>query len=450
MFKKVVNHPVTIQPRHHLTIYYINMFDRDRWQEILNAIKQNKLRSILTAFGIFWAIFMLVIMTGAGNGLKNGITDGIKDFATNSAFMWSENTTIAYQGYNRGRSWTVTNSDIQAIKDHVPEIDVISPRLSGWYISEGENIVRGKKSAAFNVMGDYPQYRKIDPCTLLWGRYINEEDIKLKRKICIVGEKVYDVMFDKDEDPVGKYLRVNGVYFMVVGVFRSNNPNINIGSNKKETVYLPFTSMQQTFNYGDEVHFFGFTAKNGVSVSKVIDKIIPILKKNHKIAPDDKEAIGKVDIENEIKTMFYIFLGINILIWVVGIGTLIAGVVGVSNIMLVIIRERTKEIGVQRAIGAQPSVIIGQILAESVFLTTIAGFLGLAFGTFVLYMVDIAIDASRAATTSDDNTFFLNPEIGLTLAFASLGLLIIAGLIAGLIPAMKAVKIKPIEALRHE
>ncbi len=426
------------------------MFDRDRWQEIFNAIKQNKLRSILTAFGVFWAIFMLVVMTGAGNGLKNGITDGLKDFATNSAFMWSEKTTIAYEGYNRGRYWYVNNQDIQAIKDQVPEIGVISPRLNGWNLRDGENIVRGKKSGAFNVMGDYPTYRKIDPCTMLWGRYINDEDIKHRRKVCIVGEKVYEVMFDKDEDPVGKYIRVNGVYFMVVGVFQSNNPNINIGSNKKETVYLPFTSMQQTFNYGDQVHFFGFTAKDGVPVKNVLDKIVPILHKNHKISPDDQEAIGKVDIENEIKTMFYVFLGINILIWVVGIGTLIAGVVGISNIMLVIIRERTKEIGVQRAIGAKPTVIIGQILTESVFLTTIAGFLGLALGTFVLYLVDMAVDASRATATTDDATFFLNPEIGLQIAVSALMMLLVAGFIAGLIPALKAIKIKPIEALRHE
>ncbi|MGQ1889405.1 ABC transporter permease [Thermophagus sp. OGC60D27] len=426
------------------------MFDRDRWQEILNAIKQNKFRSILTAFGVFWAIFMLVVMTGSGNALINGITHGFKDFATNSAFLWANRTTVAYEGYDRGRWWSLTNADMNAIMEAIPEIDVLSPRLQGWNLREGQNVVRDEKAAAFNVMGDYPQYRKIDPCTMPHGRYINDEDIELKRKVCIIGEKVYEVMFDEGEDPVGQYLRINGVYFMVVGVFKSNNPNINIGSNKKETIYLPFTTMQQTFNYGDEVHFFGFTAKPGVNVQSIVDKIKPLIKKHHKIAPEDDQAIGGFNVQSELQTMEYTFLGINILIWVVGIGTLIAGAVGVSNIMLVIVRERTKEIGIQRAIGARPVLVITQILTESVFLTTVAGFLGLAMGTLILHITDVALEAARAQAPPEEQSFFMNPEIGLPMAIASIIILVIVGLFAGLIPALKAVRIKPIEALRHE
>ncbi len=426
------------------------MFDLDRWQEILNAIRKNKFRSILTAFGVFWAIFMLVVMTGSGNALTNGITHGFKDFATNSAFMWSNRTTIAYQGYDRGRWWNINNTDIETIRREIPEIDAISPRLQGWNLQEGQNVVRGKKAAAFNVMGDYPQYRQIDPCTMPWGRYINKEDIDLKRKVCIIGEKVYEVMFAKNEDPVGQSIRVNGVYFMVVGVFKSNNPNINIGSNKKETIYLPFTTMQQTFNYGDQVHFFGFTARKGENVQALVDRIHPIIKKQHKIAPDDDDAIGGFNIQNELQTMKYTFLGINVLIWVVGIGTLIAGAVGISNIMLVVVKERTKEIGIQRAIGARPAIIVSQILTESVFLTTVAGFLGLALGTLVLHITDIALEAARAQAPPDEQSFFMNPEIGLPMAISALIMLILVGLFAGLIPAMKAIRIKPIEALHHE
>ncbi len=426
------------------------MFDKDRWQEIFSAIKQNKLRSVLTAFGVFWGIFMLVTMTGAGNGLVNGITAGFKDFAPNSGFVWTNSTTKAYKGFRQGRSWNFNNEDMEAIRREVPNVDVLAPKLQGWNISSGENVIRGLRSGSFDIFGEVPDYDLIDPNEMVYGRFINDMDINYKRKVCVIGERVYEVMFDKGENPVGKYLKVSGIWFQVVGVARSKNPGINIGADKKEVVYLPFSTMQQAYNYGDDVHFFGFTSRKGTSVSETADKVEAFLRSKHTVAPDDVEAIGHVNVEEQVKTMGYLFIGINALIWIVGIGTLIAGAVGVSNIMLVIVRERTKEIGIQRAIGAKPWTIVSQILTESVFLTTVAGFMGLALGTLILYLANIGLMAAEAAKTTEEGTFFKNPEIGLPMAVIALSVLIITGFIAGLIPSQKAIRIKPIEALRHE
>ena len=424
------------------------MFDYDRWQEIFIAIKKNKLRSVLTAFGVFWAVFMLVVMVGSGNGLNNGVSEGVKDFATNSGFMWAQTTTKSFLGYARGRNWNINNDDIITIKDQVKEIQDLSPRLEG--ASSGENVVYGKIAANYGVIGDYPSYGKLDPSTMPFGRYINEEDIRLKRKVCIIGERVHETLFKKDEDPSGKYIRVNGVYFMVVGVVRSNNPNINFGRNKKEMVTIPFTTMQQTFNFGNDVHYFGILTKPGFTVESVMAKIKPILQKNHKLNPEDNDAIGNFDVQSLVKMFEYVNIGIALLIWIVGIGTLIAGAVGVGNIMLIIVKERTKEMGIMRAIGASPRVIITQVLTESVFLTTISGFLGLALGTLLLSGIDMAIDASRKAAPVDEGSFFLNPGVGWELALTSMILLIIIGFFAGLVPAIMAVRIKPIEALRAD
>lgn len=426
------------------------MFDKDRWQEIFSAIKQNKLRSVLTAFGVFWGIFMLVTMTGAGNGLVNGITDGFKDFAPNSGFVWTNSTTKAYKGFRQGRRWNFNNEDMEAIRREVTDVDVLAPKLQGWNISSGENVIRGLRSGSFDVFGEVPDYDLIDPNEMVYGRFINDMDISSKRKVCVIGERVYEVMFDKGENPVGKYLKVSGVWFQVVGVARSKNPGINIGADKKEVVYLPFTTMQQAYNYGDDVHFFGFTSRKGTSVSETAEKVEAFLRNKHSVAPDDVEAIGHFNVEEQVKTMGYLFIGINALIWIVGIGTLIAGAVGVSNIMLVIVRERTKEIGIQRAIGAKPWTIVSQILTESVFLTTVAGFMGLALGTLILYLANIGLMVAEAAKTTEEGTFFKNPEIGLPMAVIALSVLIITGFIAGLIPSQKAIRIKPIEALRHE
>jgi putative ABC transport system permease protein len=423
------------------------MFDIDRWNEIWNALAKNKVRSLLTAFGVFWGIFMLIVMAGAGKGLEHGISDGIARFATNSAFFWTDRTSEPYKGFKRGRYWNMEAEDLAYLRNNVPEIEYITPKNFGSRSNAGPNVIRGKKNGAFNVKGDYPDYVKIDPCTVLKGRWINEMDIRDKRKVCVIGEKVFEQMFEPKEDPIGQYLKISGVYYQVVGLIKPET-RININGRTEESVSLPFTTMLQTYNMGNQVHFLAVTAKKGVPVSVVEEKIKTFIKKKHAIAPTDEQALSSVNIEKEFKQMSGLFVGIQILTWIVGVGTLLAGVIGVSNIMLVIIKERTKEIGVQRAIGATPRTIISQIMLESVVLTTVAGYIGLSLGVGLLELVSRVLESS--AGKSDDHMFFTRPEVSLTVAVAALSVLIIAGLFAGMIPATRAIKIKPIDALREE
>ena len=419
------------------------MFDPDLWKEIISALKQNRMRSFMTAFGVFWGIFMLIIMSGAGKALENGVLDGVRGFATNSAFFWTERTSKPFQGFQRGRRWDYDNQDIEYIRQNVREVEYLSPRLFGWQ-QEGDNTVRGERTGAFNIYGDYPDYFKIDKWTPIQGRLLNRIDVLQKRKVCVIGERVVEVMFAPDEDPIGQYLKLSGVYFQVVGVIHPET-RINIGGGKKEeTIIIPFSTMQMAYNYGNVVHFFSVTAQKGTSVSSLEEKLKNILKDRHKIAPDDEQAIGSFNIEAEFKKFSALFTGINILTWIVGIGTLFAGIIGVSNIMLVIIKERTQEIGIQRAIGATPGKIILHIVAESVFLTVMAGYIGLSLGVALLALL------GKILESAGDEVFFRDPQVNLGMALAALAVLVIAGIIAGLIPARRAIRIKPIDALRDE
>ncbi|SHF11503.1 putative ABC transport system permease protein [Mariniphaga anaerophila] len=420
------------------------MFDLDLWKEIIDALKKNRMRSFMTAFGVFWGIFMLIIMSGAGRALENGVMEGIKAFATNSAFFWTERTSKPYEGFQRGRRWDYKNADIQYIRTNLNDVEYLSPRLFGPSSRGGDNTIRGIKTGAFNIYGDYPDYFKIDPWTPVKGRLLNEIDIRQNRKVCIIGERVAEVMFDKGENPIGEYLKINGVYFQVVGVVNPET-RINIGGGQKnEAIMIPFSTMQRTYNMGDVVHFFSVTSKPGVPVSKVETRLKELLKSRHHIAPDDLQAIGSFNIETEWKKFNSLFNGIQILTWIVGIGTLLAGIIGVSNIMMVIIKERTQEIGIQRAIGATPGKVMLHIVMESVFLTILAGYIGLALGVGLLELVSMVLDSST------EEMFFRHPEISFKMAVSALSVLIFAGIFAGMIPARRAIRIKPIDALREE
>ncbi len=417
----------------------------ERFNEIISVLKKNKLRSFFTAFGVFWGIFMLVVMAGAGRALETGIMDGVGKIATNSFFMWTQRTSEPYEGFRRGRWWSFDNDDVNYIRHNVPEVAIVAPRLFGSWLS-GNNTIRGDRTGSFNIKGDYPEWELIDPAEFPKGRWLNEIDIQQRRKVCVIGEKVLDEMFAKEEDPIGEYIKVGGVYYQVVGVIHPIS-NMNMNGRTDESIFLPFTTMQVAYNFGNEVHMMGVTAADGQSASKVEEKVISILKKRHKIAPTDVQAIGHVNIEKQFKQFAMLFGGIRILTWIVGIGTLLAGVIGVSNIMLVVVRERTQEIGIMRAIGATPLVIITQIISESVFLTMIAGYLGLFFGILLL---ELANQIINKAIESGAEIFIKNPGVDITVAISCLLILVAAGAFAGFIPARNAIRLKPIDALRTE
>ena len=420
------------------------MFDLDKWNEIIIALKKNKLRTFLTAFGVFWGIFMLIIMLGSGKGLQNAVYQNMGDMASNSAFFWTQRTSVPYKGFPRGRFFSYTNDDAIALVDNISEIEVIAPRLRPNRNRGGDNAVYGDKTGAFSIIGDYPDWNRIDPVDILEGRFINILDIKEKRKVVVIGKRVVDILFDNDDEPINKFIQINGVYFKVVGVFKSRKGNEQ-AEGQNQNIHMPFTTMQKTYNYGNRIGFFAVTSKKDVPVSVIEEKIATLLKKRHSIAPDDNQAIGRENVEENFKKFQGLFLGIDILIWIVGIGTLLAGVIGVSNIMLVIVKERTKEIGIQRAIGATPSNVITQIISESVFLTSLAGYIGLFIGVGLIELINFAMTQADA-----QGEMFKNPEVDLNIAISALVILIISGVFAGLVPAKKAVSIRPIEALRGE
>lgn len=417
------------------------MFDKDNWQEIFSTIRKNKLRTTLTMLGVLWGIFMLVVMLGCGNGLRNGVTTSFGGTATNSFFCWTQTTTKPYKGMKPGRNFHFNNSDVDALKQ-LKELKVVCPmnRLGG---HDGtNNVIRGLKTAAAEVSGTYPNSNEIQKVYVTKGRYINDNDIKENRKVCVIGYRVFELLFKSHENPIGQYIQINGVYFKIIGM---SQPLVggNEGRDQAQSIIIPFTSFQKAFNFGDIVGWFAINAQDNVPAQVAEQKVISVLKERHKVAPEDLRAIGHWNMAEEFGKMQGLFTGIEILIWIVGGGTLFAGVIGISNIMLIVVKERTKEIGVKRALGATPSQIVFQIMLESLFLTAIAGYMGLCFGIGILEMINTYV-------VGDGGEMFKNPTVDLAIAIKALAILIVSGAIAGTIPARKAVAILPVEALRAE
>lgn len=418
------------------------LFDRDNWQEIIHTLKKNRLRSALTAFGVFWGIFILMIMLGTGQGLYNGAMRDFGDLATNSVFVWARQTTKPYKGLPRGRRFVFTNEDIASLLRHIPEIEHLAPRSQLGGFRKAVLAVRGDKEGAFNIFGDYPEIIHINMLEIAEGRFINRIDLRERRKIAVIGERVRNILFDSAENPVGEFVEIQGVRFMVAGVFR---PRHKASDDETESIFIPLGTFQQVFNYGNKVQWFSMTAKPNVSGAELEEKVVAFLAKRHLVAPDDTYAIGRWNQEKKFKKVANLFIAVDSLFWFVGIFTLLAGVIGVSNIMLVIIRERTPEIGIRRAIGATPLSIVGQIVMESVLLTTISGYLGLVCGIGV-------IEAVRTMTGKTGNSpgLFQNPEVELPAAGIALAILIVSGALAGLVPGLRAIRVKPVDAIRNQ
>ncbi|MDR2085680.1 MAG: ABC transporter permease [Dysgonamonadaceae bacterium] len=416
------------------------MFDLDRLQEIWVTITRNKVRSFLTGFGVFWGIFMLMIMLGAGHGLERGMMKNIDGFATNSCFMGAGSTALPYKGFQKGRNWNIHNRDLDILLRSVPEIECLSPMLFGG--RSNNNVVFNDHSGSYNVRGLHANYVAIERQRMLFGRFINEIDILQARKVCVIGTAVYEELFPTKGNPIGKYIRINGIYYQVAGV-SSGVSNISIGGRSEESVIIPFTTMQQINNQGDIVHMLAATTHPNQSVKNMEEKMKTTLKANNRIAPEDMQAIWGFNLEEQFNIFKYLFIGIAVVIWVVGSGTLIAGIIGVSNIMMVTVKERTKEIGIRRALGAKPRTIMIQIISETLVLTSIAGLSGLCFGVLCLHLADVWLQKA-------EDVFLSEPVISFGTAVTSTLILLICGLFAGSIPASRALRIKAIDAIREE
>ncbi|SEB87549.1 putative ABC transport system permease protein [Maribacter dokdonensis] len=418
------------------------MFNRDRWKEILEVLSSNVFRTLATSFGVGWGIFILIILLAAGKGLENGIRADFGDIATNTMFMWSRNTTMPYKGLPKGRRFSFKLEDVQAIKDNIPDLRFISPRNQLGGFRGANNVVRGLRTGAFNVYGDYPEIIKQEPMTITSGRFVNHNDIQDKRKIAVIGDGVRNELYDQGETVIGTYIKIQGVNFMVVGTYQKKDDGG--GEEGQKEIYVPFTAFSQAFNTSNDVGWMAITANDGSSISDLKEKIVGVVKEKRKIHPDDKRAVGYFDLYEQFNRVESLFGALRWVAYFVGVLVLLSGIIGVSNIMLIVIKERTKEIGIRRALGEAPWSIKKQILMESIFLTIISGMIGIVFGAAFIYGVNAVLDSVGPVD------MFINPSVSLAVVVSALIILVFSGLLAGFIPAQSAIKIRPIEALRTE
>lgn len=412
-------------------------FDIDRLREILDVLSRNKSRTFLTGFGVFWGVFMLVGLVGGGDGLKGLLSNNLAGFATNSAIVWAQPTTKPYHGFRKGRQWNLTYKDVKRVRAQVPELDVITPTITRW----GSNATHDDRSSSGIVKGVLPDMQRVSEPKMLYGRYINQMDIVQGRKVCVIGKQVYKNLFPKGGDPCGDVIRIDSVYFSVVGVNYADG-NMNVNGNDQQAIYMPLSLVQQIYNRGESIDMICVTGRPGVTMSDITDRIRTVIALDHHVDPKDEKGVMVFNTEMMFSIVDNMFTGINLLIWLVGIGTLLAGAIGVSNIMMVTVRERTIEIGIRRAIGATPRMILSQIIQESILLTSVAGMSGILFVVLVLQELEMA--------NTTDGVVSAHFQISFWTAIGAVALLSVLGVLAGLAPAIRAMRVKPVDAMRDE
>jgi len=419
------------------------IFDRDTWQEIFGSISKNKTRTIITVIGVLWGIFIYITLSGSAKGMDNGFDRAFENVAINSMFLWAQRTSLPYDGFKSGRSPQLKLKDAEYIKKRVPSVQFIAPRNTRGLFDGGEPplVVRGSKTGNYTVYGDTPEYVNIFPLKIFdGGRYINPDDYKYERKICIIGERTQSELFEKEEEPIGSYINISGIYFQIVGIHKTSDEG---GFASDSDIYIPLSTFRRLYNTGQDVDWFTIAAYDDANVVVVEKEVKQVLRRIHRVHPDDERAFGSFNL-GEIWTRIIGFKdGLTLMSLIVGIATIIAGVIGIGNILLISVKERTKELGVRRAIGATPSEVRKQILLESVFLTLLAGIVGIILGALVLAGIN-------AATVNLEDFPFTNPTVPPSYIIGALFTMISMGVLIGLIPAQRAVSIKPIDALREE
>lgn len=408
------------------------MFDLDKWQEILSTIRKNKLRTFLTAFSVAWGIFILIVLLGAGKGLRNGAEQEFLSDATNSIWIEGGQTSMPYKGTKPGRNIQLSNDDFDLIQNKVNDIDKMTAVFDG----KASKVLSYKKEhATFTVRSCRPDHKVLENINLVNGRFLNMSDLKEFRKVCSIGKPVADALF-KAEDPMGKYIDVEGTPYKVVGVFT------DVGRNDMNRIYIPLSTAQRAYNAKSKLNVIWLSTGDAPIERSVAmaDEIREMLSKKYQFDVNDRRAVEVNNNNYEFKRIMGMLDGIKLFIWIIGIMTIIAGVVGVSNIMMIVVKERTKEIGVRKALGATPFSIVSLIIQESVLITGFAGYVGLTLGVILLEVFNSLVP--------EGGDFFKNPSVDLNVALTATVVLIIAGAVAGLVPAVRAARIQPVIALR--